>query len=277
MNTSDFPSPDSASSLPVSSPDRRRFVATGGAALAGLALGTAFARAQNTTAPAAAPGATTGPAPMDVLFGCPLNADGTYALPPLPYAYNALEPSIDEQTMHLHHDIHFAGYMKGLNAALAKLADLRTGGEYPQIGYWENQLAFNGSGYFLHNVFFQNMAPAGSTSPSTELQFSFTKDFGVFANFQSQFTAAATVVEGSGWAILGWQPFGQKLVILQAEKHQNLTQWGVIPVLALDVWEHAYYLKYQNKRADYIKAWWNVVNWDNVTQRLAAARTLGAA
>jgi Fe-Mn family superoxide dismutase len=186
-------------------------------------------------------------------------------------------PSIDEQTMHLHHDIHFAGYMKGLNAALAKLAGFRTAADYPQIAYWENQLAFNGSGYFLHNVFFQNMAPAGSTTASTDLQFSLAKDFGAFPSFQSQFTAAATAVEGSGWAILAWQPFGQKAVILQAEKHQNLAQQSAIPILALDVWEHAYYLKYQNKRADYIKAWWNVVNWDNVAQRLAAARQLGAA
>ncbi len=265
-------SPQSPS--PVPAPDRRRFVAAGAATLAGLALAPALLRAQNTTPP---PSATTGITPAETLFGCPLNADGTYALPPLPYAYDALLPSIDEQTMHLHHDIHFAGYMKGLNAALAKLADLRTANDYPQIQYWENQLAFNGSGYFLHNVFFQNLAPAGSTKPATDLQFALAKDFASFESFQAQFTAAATAVEASGWAILAWQPFGQKAVILQAEKHQNLAQQSAIPVLALDVWEHAYYLKYQNKRADYIKAWWNVVNWDNVALRLAAARQLGAA
>jgi len=258
-------------------PDRRRFVAAGAATLAGLALAPAFLRAQNTT-PAPTDASThTGLTPAEILFGCPLTPEGAYALPPLPYAYDALMPSIDEQTMRLHHDIHFAGYMKGLNAALAKLADFRTAADYPQIAYWENQLAFNGSGYFLHNVFFQNLAPAGSTTASTDLQFSLAKDFGAFPNFQSQFTAAATAVEASGWAILAWQPFGQKAVILQAEKHQNLAQQSAIPILALDVWEHAYYLKYQNKRADYIKAWWNVVNWDNVAQRLAAARQLGAA
>jgi Fe-Mn family superoxide dismutase len=275
--------PDLVPSLPAAtaspshpSADRRRFVASGAAAFAGLAFAPAFLRG-DPAVPAPAGSAPSTTAPQAILFGCPLNADGTYALPPLPYAYEALEPSIDAQTMHLHHDLHFAAYMKGLNAALAKLTDLRSTGEYPQIAYWENQLAFNGSGYFLHNVFFQNLAPAGSNKPTTDLQFALAKDFGTFDAFQSQFTAAATTVEGSGWAILGWQPFGQKAVILQAEKHQNLTQWGVVPILALDVWEHAYYLKYQNKRADYIKAWWNVVNWDNVAARFEAARQLGNA
>jgi Fe-Mn family superoxide dismutase len=258
MNT-----PDSSNS--VVSPDRRQFVAAGGIALAGLALAPTLARAA-----AATPAATA-----TSLFGCPQNADGTYALPPLPYAYNALEPSIDEQTMHLHHDIHFAGYMNGLNAALKQVADARGANAFPQIQYWENQLAFNGSGYFLHNVFFQNMAPAG-TKPSDDLQKSLAGQFGSLDAFKAQFSAAAAAVEGSGWAILGWQPFGKKAVVLQAEKHQNLTQWGVVPVLALDVWEHAYYLKYQNKRADYIKAWWNVVNWDNVAMRYDAAQKIGA-
>jgi Fe-Mn family superoxide dismutase len=258
MNDSDLPP----------SPDRRRLVTAGSVALAGLALAPALLRAQNTTAAATA---------TSTLFGCPMNADGTYALPPLPYGHADLEPSIDRDTMHLHHDLHFEAYRKGLNAALAQVSQFRAKGEYPQIQYWENQLAFQGSGYFLHNVFFQNMAPPGTTKLSPALQQALTEQFDGFEAFQAQFTAAAAAVEGSGWAILGWQPFGKKAIILQAEKHQNLTQWGIVPVLALDVWEHAYYLKYQNRRAEYIKAWWNVVNWDNVEQRFNAARQLGAA
>jgi len=245
--------------------DRRQFVTAGGLALAGLAMAQTPALAQN--APGAGVHSALGP-----LFDCPVNNDGTYALPPLPYTYDALEPAIDEQTMRLHHDLHFAAYQKGLNTALGELALSRQRNDFPQIQYWENQLAFHGSGYFLHVIFFQNLAPAGSTKPAEELQKVLADEFGGFNAFKAQLSAAANAVEGSGWAMLGWQPFGRKLVVLQAEKHQNLTQWGVIPILALDVWEHAYYLKYHNVRADYVKAWWEVVNWANVGLRVAAAR-----
>jgi superoxide dismutase, Fe-Mn family len=241
--------------------DRRRFVTAGGVALAGLALAPSILRAQT---PAAAD------PDWNTLYGCAQNPDGTYALPPLPYAYEALEPAIDAQTMHLHHDIHFLGYANGLNATLKQLAAFRDKSDFPQIQYWENQLAFHGSGYFLHTVFFQNMAVAGSTTASAGTQKTLADAFGSFDAFKAQFSAAAAAVEGAGWAILGWQSFGKKLVILQAEKHQNLAQWGITPLLVLDVWEHAYYLKYQNRRADYIKAWWSVVNWDNLALRLAA-------
>jgi Fe-Mn family superoxide dismutase len=242
--------------------DRRGFVTASSLVLAGLALAPALSRAANM------------PSPLGPLFEVPLNPDGTHALPPLPYAYEALEPAIDAETMHLHHDKHFAAYTNGLNAAQKQLEDFRAKGDFPQIQYWENQLAFQGSGYFLHLVFFSNLAPAGSTKLAAELEAALKADFGSVDAFKAQFTAAALTVEGSGWAILGWQPFGRKLVILQAEKHQNLTQWGVVPILALDVWEHAYYLKYKNMRADYIKAWWTVVNWDNVGKRVAAANQL---
>ncbi|MBC2595210.1 superoxide dismutase [Ruficoccus amylovorans] len=202
-----------------------------------------------------------------------MNSAGEYELPPLPYAYDALEPAIDAETMRLHHDIHFNGYKNGLNKALAQLKQFRSAGDYPEISYWENELAFNGAGYNLHTVFFANMAPEGTTKPSSTLSKTLDTHFGGLDAFKGQFSAAAAKVQGSGWAILGYQPFGGKLVVLQAEKHQNLTQWGVIPILALDVWEHAYYLKYQNRRGDYIKNWWNVVNWDNVAQRTEAAMT----
>ena len=248
---------------------RRDFITQGGTALAGLGL---FATLPATYALGAAPQKKGDASSSDSLFTVPMDG-GVYTLPPLPYAYNALEPYIDEETMRLHHDKHFAGYMNGLNAALKKLEEARVANAFPEISYWENQLAFNGAGYVLHTVFFQTMAPAGQ-QPSTTLTKALAEHFGSFDAFKAQFSSAAAAVQGSGWALLGYQPFGKKFLILQAEKHQNLTQWGVVPVLTLDVWEHAYYLKYQNRRKDYIENWWNVVNWSKVEERFMACTKL---
>ncbi len=240
--------------------NRRKFLTLGGSTLAGLGLASALPfTAKGIESPSNKAEAPT-----------PAKGDA-YTLPPLPYAYDALEPHIDAETMRLHHDIHFAGYTRGLNKALEKLAAARAQDDYTLIAHWENQLAFNGAGYVLHTVFFQNMAPAGSTAPSAELQKILAAHFQNFEAFKKHFSTAAKKVQGSGWGILGFQPLGNKLIVLQAEKHQILTQWGVIPILALDVWEHAYYLKYQNRRGDYIKNWWNVVHWGNVESRLEAA------
>jgi len=123
----------------------------------------------------------------------------------------------------------------------------------------------------LHTLFFENLAPAGQSSPGPKTSNQVEQDFGSFDEFKKMFSAAAVAVEGSGWALLCYNPLFKKLEILQAEKHQNLTQWGVIPLLVVDVWEHAYYLKYQNRRPDYIAAWWNIVNWDKVEERLVKA------
>lgn len=194
-----------------------------------------------------------------------------YVLPPLPYAYDALEPSIDEATMKLHHDMHHAGYVKGLNKAIADLSSARGGGEYGAIKAISRDLAFNGSGHMLHCLFWNNMAPAGSGGggePSGALATALSANFGSVGGFRDQFSAATGAVEGSGWGVLAWEPMGKKLLVLQAEKHQNLTMWGVTPLLVLDVWEHAYYLKYQNRRGDYVKAFWDVVNWTDVAGRL---------
>jgi Fe-Mn family superoxide dismutase len=143
------------------------------------------------------------------------------------------------------------------------------------VKHWSREAAFHGSGHFLHSIFWPNMAPAGQGGggePSGDLAAQITKDFGSFANFKAQFTAASNAVEGSGWGLLVWEPVSGHLEILQAEKHQNLTQWGVVPLLVLDVWEHAYYLKYQNARPAYVEAWWNIVNWSDVAERLKTAR-----
>ncbi len=198
-----------------------------------------------------------------------------HELPPLPYAYDALEPHIDEQTMRLHHDKHHLGYVNGLNKAEEKLAEARAAGDFAMVKHWSREAAFHGSGHFLHAIFWPNMAPAGNGgggAPSGALAEQINKDFGSFEVFKAHFTAAAGAVEGSGWALLVWQPVGEKLEVLQSEKHHNLTQWGVVPLLVLDVWEHAYYLKYQNNRGAYVDAWWNVVNWSDVAERFKAAR-----
>ncbi len=196
----------------------------------------------------------------------------TYELPPLPYPYEALEPHIDTQTMHLHHDIHHLGYVNGLNKALAGLAEARKTGDFAQVKHLEREAAFHGSGHFLHSIFWTNMGPGKGGEPTGALAEQIRKDFGSYEAFKKHFTAAAAAVEGSGWTMLCWEPKAGELTVLTAEKHQNLTQWGVTPLLVLDVWEHAYYLKYQSRRPEYINAWWNVVNWDDVAVRLAAAK-----
>lgn len=195
-----------------------------------------------------------------------------HSLPELPYAYDALEPYYDEQTLHLHHDLHHKSYVDGLNKAEAALAAAREKEDFSLIKHWSREAAFHGSGHILHSLFWGNMAPASASGqPGTELSKQINQDFTSFAAFKSQFSAAAAAVEGSGWALLCWNPSFAKLGILQVEKHQNLTQWGVIPLLIIDVWEHAYYLKYQNKRAAFIEAWWNIVNWETVNKRFLKA------
>ncbi len=205
-----------------------------------------------------------------------VGAQGYYTLPPLPYLYNALEPFIDEQTMRLHHDMHFESYRNGLNDALQKLERARKNQNFDQISALENSLAFNGAGYVLHTVFFSNMNVANSSQPSSWLQERMIYHFGSLDAFKAQFSAVALGIQGSGWTILGYQPLGEKYIILQVEKHQNATQWNIIPILALDVWEHAYYLKYQNRRKDYVQNWWNVVNWQNVEERMRLASAIKA-
>jgi len=159
-----------------------------------------------------------------------------------------------------------------MNAALKALAQARETGNFDLVSYYSSQLSFHGSGHLMHAIFWKNMAPNAGGEPRGELAKAIERDFGSFAAFKAHFIAAATKVEGSGWGVLGFDPMGKKLLVLQVEKHQNLFVSGIVPLLVLDVWEHAYYLKYQNRRADYVAAFFNVINWDDVAQRLAAAQ-----
>lgn len=196
-----------------------------------------------------------------------------HELPALPYAYNALEPYYDEQTVRLHHDMHHAAYVKGLNAAEEKIEAMLQSGDFAGVKAACAELAFHGSGHILHSIFWTNMKPGGGGAPTNELAQAIERRFENFDSFKQLFLAAANAVAGSGWGILAYRPDDDSLVVLQAEKHENLTQWGVIPILVLDVWEHAYYLKYQNKRPEWTAAFMDhLVNWDDVARRLKAAR-----
>jgi Fe-Mn family superoxide dismutase len=195
-----------------------------------------------------------------------------YTLPDLPYDYAALEPHISGRIMQLHHDKHHAAYVAGANTALAKLADARESGNLDAVNLHEKNLAFNLGGHVNHSVFWKNLSPDGGDKPTGELAAAVDEYFGSFDGFQKHFAAVAAGVQGSGWAILAWDSIGARLVVGQLYDQQSNIALGLVPIVMLDVWEHAYYLDYLNVRADYIKAWWNIVNWADAAERLARAR-----
>ena len=195
-----------------------------------------------------------------------------YTLPELAYDYSALEPSISGAIMELHHGKHHQAYVTGANAALAALAAARDSGDLANVNKLEKDLAFNLGGHVNHSVFWTNMSPDGGDKPTGELASAIDDQFGSFDKFTAHFTAAAMGVQGSGWAALTWDSIGENLLINQFFDQQSNFAVGTVPLLLLDVWEHAYYLDYKNVRADYVKAFWNIVNWQNVQDRLAVAR-----
>jgi superoxide dismutase, Fe-Mn family len=200
-----------------------------------------------------------------------------YEVPPLPYAYNALEPHIDEQTMHFHHDKHHAAYVAKLNGAVEKYPDLQKKSAEDLIrnlsalpedirGVVRN----NGGGHVNHSMFWQIMAPKAGGAPSGAIADVITKTFGSFDAFKEKFEAAGVNQFGSGWAWLVRTKSGE-FQIKSSANQDNPMMNAEFPVMGNDVWEHAYYLKYQNRRPDYMKAWWNVVNWAEINKRLAQA------
>jgi Fe-Mn family superoxide dismutase len=196
----------------------------------------------------------------------------TYTLPDLPYDYAGLEPSYSAKVLELHHGKHHAAYVKGLNEALDKLAAARSGEDYGNIVGLEKTLAFNLSGHVLHSLFWKNLSPDGGGKPEGELAAAIDEHFGTFDAFQRHFNEATTTVQGSGWGALAWEPIGQRLYVEQIYDHQGNTGQSGQPLLVFDAWEHAYYLQYLNVRADYVKALWDIVNWQDVSARFAAAR-----
>ena len=203
---------------------------------------------------------------------------GEYVLPPLPYDYDALEPHIDEQTMRIHHDRHHAGYVRGANTALGKLREMGQGGDARDVEYWTRELTFNGSGHVNHTIFWHTMAPksaGGGGEPRGALRRAVERDFGSFGAMKTLLSRTAATVEGSGWGWLAYEPIAGRLVVVPMEKQQNLLMTGVVPLLGVDVWEHAYYLKYQNKRGEYLDNWFQVINWPAVTRLFERAQRVG--
>jgi Fe-Mn family superoxide dismutase len=200
-----------------------------------------------------------------------------FELPPLPYDYSALEPHVDEQTMRIHHDKHHATYVNNLNTALEKAPDLQ-GKSIEQLLRDINSVPEdirtavrnNGGGHANHTLFWEIMGPSGGGQPSGALAEAINSSFGGFDGFKEQFAKAATTRFGSGWAWL--LADGGKLEIISTANQDSPLMEGRTPILGLDVWEHAYYLKYQNRRPDYITAWWNTINWDAVNKRFEQAR-----
>jgi len=194
-----------------------------------------------------------------------------HELPDLPYGYDELEPFLGEQTLRTHHGKHHRGYVDGLNEAEQRIEQARESGDFSNVRTICDALAFNYSGHLFHSMYWQCMSPDGGGPPAGALAEQISNDFGDFETFRAQFQAAADAVQASGWGVLAWQPLGQRLVVLQAEKHQNLAEWGAVPIMVLDVWEHAYYLDYQNERKKYTDAFFDVVNWDFVSRRFEQA------
>ncbi|WP_053384052.1 superoxide dismutase [Leucobacter celer] len=195
-----------------------------------------------------------------------------YSLPELPYDYAALEPHISGKIMQLHHDKHHQAYVTGANTALEQLAEARETENFANINKLEKDLAFHLGGHTNHTIFWNNLSPEGGGEPEGELAEAIKDQFGSFAKFQAQFAAVANGIQGSGWSVLAWDTIGQRLSIFQLFDQQANVPLGQTPLLMLDMWEHAFYLDYLNVKADYVKAFWNIANWQDVAKRLETAR-----
>ena len=196
----------------------------------------------------------------------------TYVLPELGYDYAALEPHVSAKIMELHHSKHHAAYVKGANDTLEKIAAARDKSDFATLPLLEKQLGFHVSGHVMHSIFWKNLSPKGGGTPQGELAKAIDTHFGSFDGFKKQLTAAANGVMGSGWATLSWEPVAKRLITTQIYDHQSETAMGSVPLLVFDAWEHAWYLQYQNVKASFFEALWNVVNWNDVGERYAAAQ-----
>ncbi len=200
-----------------------------------------------------------------------------YLLPELDYDYGALEPYICGEIMELHHSKHHATYVAGANTALEKLEEARAKADFANINKFAKDLAFNLGGHINHSVFWKNMSPDGGGRPEgNELAAAIDEYFGSFDGFKAQFNETAKGVQGSGWGMLVWDTLGQRMNTMQLFDQQGNLPSGQIPLLQLDMWEHAYYLQYKNVKADYVDQWWNVVNWADVEARFERARKASA-
>lgn len=195
-----------------------------------------------------------------------------YTLPDLGYDFAALEPNISGRIMELHHDKHHKAYVDGANTALTKLAEARDANDFGNVNKLQKDLAFNLAGHVNHTIFWTNLSPDGGDKPTGDLASAIDDQFGSFDKFAAHFTAASAGIQGSGWGALVWDSLGEKLLVQQYYDHQGNFATGTVPLLLLDMWEHAFYLDYVNVKADYIKAFWNIADWSNVQSRFETAR-----
>ncbi|MEN9686227.1 MAG: hypothetical protein RLZZ28_2013 [Bacteroidota bacterium] len=201
------------------------------------------------------------------------DAGGNFQHLPLPYNKNFLEPYMDEETVYLHHTFHHGGAVKAANKDLQMIRKAMDENNMETVDYWTKKLSFHFSSHVLHTIFWTNLTNK-KTEPKGDLLKRIEKDFGSYEKLKGYLSKTSKDVDGNGWGILGYQPYSDKLTIMQCENHEKITQWGVVPLLVLDVWEHSYYLKYKNKRSDFVDAMLQILDWDNVADRLSTATKL---
>jgi superoxide dismutase, Fe-Mn family len=202
-----------------------------------------------------------------------VDADGNFALQPLPYSETFLEPFMDEETVHLHYTFHHGGAVKAANKDLSMIKKALDENSLDTVDFWTKKLAFHLSSHILHSIFWTNLTNKKS-DPSGELLKRIERDFGSFDRLKTLLAKISKDVDGNGWGILGYQPYTDKLTVLGCENHEKLTQWGIIPLLVIDVWEHSYYLKFRNRRGEFVDNLFQIINWDNAAERLATALKL---
>ena len=198
----------------------------------------------------------------------------TYSLPDLGYDPSDLEPHLAARIVELHHGKHHAAYVAGANAALDNLDQARADERWADLAGLERLLAFNLGGHVLHSMYWKNLSPDGGGEPTGVLRSAIDNTFDGFSSFKTLFSQATIGVQGSGWSILGFEPLAGRLVVQQLLTHQDNHLLGTVPLLAIDAWEHAYYLQYLNVRADYVNAIWNLIDWSDVSRRYTAAQSV---
>jgi len=198
---------------------------------------------------------------------------GAHSLPPLKYDYNGLEPHISSMIMEIHHTKHHQGYINNLIAAVKKLEEAEVANDTTAINALLPAIKFNGGGHLNHTIFWTNMAPNAGGEPTGPISEAINKDFGSFQAFKDKFSTASAGVKGSGWGWLGYCPKGDKVAVATCQNQDGLqVTHGLVPLLGIDVWEHAYYLQYKNLRPAYVAAFFSVINWTNVNERYVNAR-----
>lgn len=199
-----------------------------------------------------------------------VDPEGNFMLQPLPYNENFLEPRMDEETLHLHYTFHHGDAVKAANRDLQNIRKAMDENNLDVVDFWTKKLSYHLSSHILHTIFWTNLTNKQG-DPKGALLKQIEKDFGTYDKLKSLIAKTSKGVDGNGWGILGYHPATQKLSVLQCENHEKLTLWGIIPILVIDVWEHSYYLKYRNRRAEFVDNLFPIINWDNVADRFDAA------